>query len=79
LAQLPRDAAIPSGLFQLLPGFGHTVGRALALSMDVECLAFTGSTAVGKQLMQYAGQSNLKRVFLECGGKSPNIVFADCA
>lgn len=46
--------------------------------MQVDCLAFTGSTAVGKQLMQYAGQSNLKRVFLECGGKSPNIVFADC-
>ncbi|MBR9753984.1 aldehyde dehydrogenase [Cobetia sp. 4B] len=79
LAQLAREAGIPSGVFQVLPGFGHTVGRALALSMDVECLAFTGSTAVGKQLMQYAGQSNLKRVFLECGGKSPNIVFADCA
>ncbi|TVU73949.1 aldehyde dehydrogenase [Cobetia crustatorum] len=79
LAELAREAGIPRGVFQVLPGFGHTVGRALALSMDVECLAFTGSTAVGKQLMQYAGQSNLKRVFLECGGKSPNIVFADCA
>ncbi|WP_163575569.1 aldehyde dehydrogenase [Halomonas faecis] len=78
LAQLTREAGFPKGVFQVLPGFGHTVGKALALSMEVDCLAFTGSTAVGKQLMQYAGQSNLKRVYLECGGKSPNLVFADC-
>nr|WP_086830798.1 aldehyde dehydrogenase [Halomonas aestuarii] len=78
LASLAREAGLPRGVFQVLPGFGHTVGRALALSMDVDCLAFTGSTGVGKQLMQYAGQSNLKKVFLECGGKSPNLVFADC-
>ncbi|QFT83661.1 Aldehyde dehydrogenase PuuC [Halomonas sp. THAF12] len=78
LASLAREAGLPRGVFQVLPGFGHTVGKALALSMDVDCLAFTGSTGVGKQLMQYAGQSNLKKVFLECGGKSPNIVFADC-
>ncbi|UYG02313.1 aldehyde dehydrogenase [Halomonas sp. LR3S48] len=78
LASLAREAGLPRGVFQVLPGFGHTVGKALALSMQVDCLAFTGSTAVGKQLMQYAGQSNLKRAYLECGGKSPNIVFADC-
>ncbi|MDI5936172.1 aldehyde dehydrogenase [Halomonas kalidii] len=78
LAQLAREAGIPRGVFQVLPGFGHTVGKALALSMEVDCLAFTGSTGTGKQLMQYAGQSNLKRVYLECGGKSPNLVFADC-
>ena len=78
LASLVREAGLPSGVFQVLPGFGHTVGKALALSMEVNCLAFTGSTGVGKQLLQYAGQSNLKRVYLECGGKSPNIVFADC-
>lgn len=78
LARLAVEAGIPAGVFQVLPGYGHTVGKALALSMDVDCLAFTGSTAVGKQLMQYAGQSNLKRVYLECGGKSPNIVFGDC-
>ncbi|NYS62546.1 aldehyde dehydrogenase [Vreelandella salicampi] len=78
LAHLAQEAGIPDGVFQVLPGYGHTVGKALALSMQVDCLAFTGSTGVGKQLMQYAGQSNLKRVFLECGGKSPNIVFADC-
>ncbi|WP_459870065.1 aldehyde dehydrogenase [Halomonas shantousis] len=79
LARLACEAGIPDGVFQVLPGFGHTVGKALALSMDVDCLAFTGSTQVGKQLMQYAGQSNLKRVYLECGGKSPNLVFADCS
>jgi gamma-glutamyl-gamma-aminobutyraldehyde dehydrogenase/4-guanidinobutyraldehyde dehydrogenase/NAD-dependent aldehyde dehydrogenase len=78
LASLAHEAGLPSGVFQVLPGFGHTVGKALALSMEVNCLAFTGSTGVGKQLLQYAGQSNLKRVYLECGGKSPNIVFADC-
>ncbi|MDN3554536.1 aldehyde dehydrogenase [Halomonas maura] len=78
LASLAREAGLPRGVFQVLPGFGHSVGKALALSMDVDCLAFTGSTGVGKQLMQYAGQSNLKKVFLECGGKSPNLVFADC-
>jgi len=78
LAQLAREAGLPRGVFQVLPGFGHTVGKALALSMQVDCLSFTGSTATGKQLMQYAGQSNLKRLYLECGGKSPNLVFADC-
>ncbi|WP_108447497.1 aldehyde dehydrogenase family protein, partial [Halomonas denitrificans] len=78
LASLAREAGLPRGVFQVLPGYGHTVGKALALSMEVDCLAFTGSTGVGKQLMQYAGQSNLKKVYLECGGKSPNLVFADC-
>ncbi|SDJ92211.1 aldehyde dehydrogenase [Billgrantia gudaonensis] len=78
LAQLAKEAGLPRGVFQVLPGFGHTVGKALALSMEVDCLSFTGSTATGKQLMQYAGQSNLKRVYLECGGKSPNLIFADC-
>ena len=53
------------------------MGKALALHMDVDCLVFTGSTNVAKQLMIYAGQSNMKRVWLEAGGKSPNIVFAD--
>ncbi len=59
------------------PDFGAAAGKALALHMDVDCIAFTGSTATGKLVMQYAGQSNLKRVSLECGGKSPNIVLAD--
>src|SRR5690554_1858990 len=78
LAELAREAGLPRGVFQVLPGFGHSVGKALALSMGVDCVAFTGSTQVGKQLLRYAGQSNLKRVYLECGGKSPTLVFADC-
>ncbi|OBS08837.1 aldehyde dehydrogenase [Acidihalobacter prosperus] len=78
IARLAQQAGIPNGVFNVLPGFGGTVGKALALHMDVDCVAFTGSTAVGKQIMQYAGQSNLKRAWMECGGKTPNIVFADC-
>ena len=77
LAALTREAGVPAGVFNVLPGYGHTVGKALALHMDVDCLVFTGSTNVAKQLMIYAGQSNMKRVWLEAGGKSPNIVFAD--
>ncbi|QTT89696.1 aldehyde dehydrogenase [Pseudomonas chlororaphis] len=77
IAQLALDAGIPKGVFNVLPGYGHTVGKALALHMDVDVLAFTGSTVVGKQLLVYSGQSNMKRVWLEAGGKSPNVVFAD--
>ncbi len=77
LAELAAEAGIPEGVFNVTPGFGQTAGKALALHMDVDCIAFTGSTATGHAIMQYAGQSNLKRVSLECGGKSPNIVLAD--
>lgn len=77
IAQLAVEAGIPEGVFNVVPGFGQTAGKALALHMDVDCIAFTGSTATGGMVMQYAGQSNLKRVSLECGGKSPNIVLAD--
>jgi len=77
VAELAVGAGIPAGVLNVVPGFGHTAGKALALHMDVDCIAFTGSTATGKLVMQYAAQSNLKRVSLECGGKSPNIVLAD--
>lgn len=77
LAQLALDAGIPAGVFNVLPGYGHTVGKALALHMDVDTLVFTGSTRVAKQLLVYAGESNMKRVWLEAGGKSPNIICAD--
>jgi acyl-CoA reductase-like NAD-dependent aldehyde dehydrogenase len=77
VAQLAVEAGVPPGVFNVVPGLGQTAGKALALHMEVDCIAFTGSTATGKQIMQYAGQSNLKRVSLECGGKSPNIVLAD--
>ena len=63
---------------QCAAGYGHEAGSALALHMDVDCIAFTGSTKVGKLIVQYAGQSNLKRAWTELGGKSPNIVCADC-
>jgi 4-guanidinobutyraldehyde dehydrogenase/NAD-dependent aldehyde dehydrogenase len=78
VAELAAEAGIPDGIFNVLPGFGDKTGKPLALHEDVDCLAFTGSTAIGKQILQYSGQSNMKRVWLECGGKSPNIVFADC-
>ena len=77
IAGLASDAGLPDGVLQVLPGPGGSLGRHLALHQDIDGLTFTGSTEVGKQLMQYSGQSNLKRTFLELGGKSPNIVFAD--
>ncbi|MFH0259203.1 aldehyde dehydrogenase [Vibrio mediterranei] len=77
LADLAKQAGIPDGVFQVLPGFGHEAGQALALHNDVDCITFTGSTAVGKKLLSFAGESNLKRAFMECGGKSPHIVHHD--
>ncbi len=78
VAELAMEAGLPEGVFNVVPGFGQTAGKALASSMDVDCIAFTGSTATGKAVMGFAAQSNLKKVSLECGGKSPNIVLADC-
>ena len=78
LAELAMEAGLPAGVLNVVPGLGETAGQALGRHMDVDCLAFTGSTAVGKMFMQYAGQSNMKQVWLETGGKSPNLVFADC-
>lgn len=77
LADLAKQAGIPDGVFQVLPGFGHEAGQTLALHNDVDCITFTGSTAVGKKLLSFAGESNLKRAFMECGGKSPHIVHHD--
>jgi 4-guanidinobutyraldehyde dehydrogenase / NAD-dependent aldehyde dehydrogenase len=77
IAEIAIEAGIPPGVLNVVPGLGQSAGKALALHMDVDCVAFTGSTATGRAIMQYAGQSNLKRVSLECGGKSPNIVLAD--
>jgi gamma-glutamyl-gamma-aminobutyraldehyde dehydrogenase len=78
LAELAVEAGLPEGVLNVVPGFGETAGQALGLHMDVDCLAFTGSTPVGKLFMQYAGQSNMKQVWPETGGKSPNLIFADC-
>jgi len=79
VAELAVEAGLPEGVLNVVPGFGHTAGEALALHMDVDCIAFTGSTRTGKRMLEYSGRSNMKRVWLECGGKSPNIVFADVA
>ncbi|WP_136657689.1 aldehyde dehydrogenase [Nitratireductor sp. XY-223] len=77
LAELASEAGLPDGVFNVVTGKGSVVGEALALSMDVDVLAFTGSGATGRRLLEYAARSNLKRCYLELGGKSPNIVFAD--
>ncbi|MGV8959434.1 MAG: aldehyde dehydrogenase [Stenotrophomonas sp.] len=76
-AELVAEAGMPEGVFNVVPGNGLGAGEPLALHMDVDGLVFTGSTAVGKRLLQCAGLSNMKRAYMECGGKSPNIVFAD--
>ncbi len=77
IAELAMEAGIPAGVFNVVPGFGKEAGEPLALHMDVDGLVFTGSTAVGKHLLTCAGRSNMKRAYMECGGKSPNLVFAD--
>ncbi|AUH34243.1 aldehyde dehydrogenase [Paracoccus tegillarcae] len=77
IAELAAEAGVPDGVFNVVTGKGAVVGEALALSMDVDILVFTGSGATGRRLMEYAARSNLKRCYLELGGKSPNIIFND--
>ncbi len=78
LAELATEVGLPDGVFNVVTGLGEHAGRALGLHPDVDAVAFTGSGEVGKLFMQYAGQSNMKRVSLECGGKSPHIILEDC-
>ena len=77
IGELIMEAGFPPGVVNILPGYGPTAGAAIANHMDVDKVAFTGSTEVGHSIMEAAGRTNLKRVSLELGGKSPNIVFAD--
>jgi gamma-glutamyl-gamma-aminobutyraldehyde dehydrogenase len=77
LGELAIEAGVPPGVINVVPGLGETAGRALGLHRDVDCIAFTGSTEVGKLFLRYSAESNAKPVWLECGGKSPNLVFAD--
>ena len=77
LVELASEAGVPDGVFNVVTGPGAVVGEALALSMDVDVLVFTGSGATGRRLLNYSAASNLKRCYLELGGKSPNIVFND--
>jgi acyl-CoA reductase-like NAD-dependent aldehyde dehydrogenase len=79
LAELAVEAGLPAGVLNVVPGIGEVAGRALGLHRGVDKVAFTGSTDTGRRFMEYAAQSNLKQVSLECGGKSPNIVLADAA
>tara|TARA_R110002110_G_scaffold68731_8_gene185859 strand:- start:14890 stop:16380 length:1491 start_codon:yes stop_codon:yes gene_type:complete len=78
LAEIAAEAGIPDGVFNVVPGMGETAGQALGRHMDVDMVAFTGSTEVGKFFLKYSAESNMKHVSLECGGKTPNIVFNDC-
>jgi gamma-glutamyl-gamma-aminobutyraldehyde dehydrogenase len=77
LAELALEAGIPAGVLNVVNGPGAVTGRALGLHPDVDVVAFTGSTEVGRHFLRYAADSNLKRVWLELGGKSPNLVFPD--
>jgi len=77
LGELALEAGLPPGVLNVVPGFGEEAGKPLALHPDVDMVSFTGSTEVGKLMLRYAGESNLKRVSLECGGKSPHVVLAD--
>ncbi|RHZ51367.1 hypothetical protein CDV55_100327 [Aspergillus turcosus] len=76
-AKLIKEAGFPPGVINIISGFGRTAGAAIASHMDIDKVAFTGSTLVGRNILQAAAKSNLKKVTLELGGKSPNIVFAD--
>ena len=78
MASLVKEAGFPPGVVNVVPGFGHTAGVAISQHMDIDKVAFTGSTAVGRKIMVAAAMSNLKRVSLELGGKSPLIIMADC-
>jgi len=78
LGELGAEAGLPPGVLQVLPGFGETAGQALGRHPDVDMITFTGSTEVGKLFLRYSGESNMKRLALECGGKSPLVIFPDC-
>lgn len=77
MAELALEAGLPAGVLNVIFGEGPVVGEALGMSMDVDVLVFTGSGSVGRRLLEYSARSNLKRVFLELGGKSPHIIFND--
>ena len=77
VAELAAEAGVPDGVLNVVPGFGEEAGAALGRHMDVDKVTFTGSTEVGKAFLRYAGESNMKSVSLECGGKSPQVVLAD--
>ena len=78
LAEYCMEAGLPEGVLNVVTGYGNTAGEAIALHMDIDKISFTGSTRTARRLMAASGESNLKRLSLELGGKSPNIIFPDC-
>jgi acyl-CoA reductase-like NAD-dependent aldehyde dehydrogenase len=79
LAEIAREVGVPDGVFNVLPGRGEITGRGLALHSQVDMISFTGSTVVGRKMLEYSARSNMKKVVAECGGKGAHIVFDDCA
>jgi aldehyde dehydrogenase (NAD+) len=77
MCTLISEVGFPPGVVNIIPGYGNTVGQAISSHMGIDKIAFTGSTLVGRKIMEASAQSNLKNVTLELGGKSPNIVFDD--
>ncbi|NIC06526.1 aldehyde dehydrogenase [Billgrantia bachuensis] len=77
LAELAHEAGIPAGVLNVVPGLGHIAGKAIGLHPDVDLVAFTGSTEIGRRFLEYSAASNLKRIVLECGGKNPQVVMPD--
>lgn len=78
MVELAFEAGLPEGVLTLVTGFGEKVGKPLGLHNNVDMVSFTGSTEVGRLFLQYSAQSNLKGIVLECGGKSPQVIFEDC-
>ncbi len=77
MAALASEAGIPDGVLNVVPGLGHEAGKAIGLHLDIDCVSFTGSGEVGRYFLEYSAKSNLKKIVLECGGKSPAIVMKD--
>jgi gamma-glutamyl-gamma-aminobutyraldehyde dehydrogenase len=77
MAELALEAGVPAGVLNVITGFGPTAGQAIGRHPDINMVAFTGSTEVGRYFLKYSAETNLKRIILECGGKSPQLVFAD--
>ena len=77
-AELATEAGLPEGVLNVVPGYGETAGKAIGMHNDIDCVSFTGSTEVGKYFFEYSAKSNMKLIWTECGGKSPNIIFEKC-
>ena len=74
-AELAAEAGLPDGVLNVVPGYGESAGKAIGMHNDIDCVSFTGSTEVGKYFFEYSAKSNMKLIWTECGGKSPNIIF----